>query len=72
MARPQNKDSHPAIKEEELTNVSLLIDFLSPVLKSSKDIPVIKDTYEGISGSTQGDRKERIPSKKAPMLCNLV
>jgi hypothetical protein len=35
---------NPATKAEELISVSLRINALSPLLKSSKDIPVINDT----------------------------
>jgi hypothetical protein len=56
---------NPKIKARELMMVSFLILPLSPVLISSKEAPVIYDTYDGISGRTQGERKERKPARKA-------
>jgi hypothetical protein len=52
---------------EELIIVSFLIRALSPCLKSSNDIPVMKETYDGISGSTHGERKESTPPRNAVM-----
>jgi hypothetical protein len=56
---------NPVINAREFIIVSFLISALLPVLKSSKEIPVIKDTYDGISGRTQGDRKDNKPPTKA-------
>lgn len=36
----------------------------SPVI-SSNDMPVINETYEGISGRTQGETKDKRPAVKA-------
>ncbi len=61
-----NTVENPVINNSELIIVSFLISALFPVLKSSKEIPVIKDTYDGTIGRTQGERKESNPPKKAP------
>jgi len=37
----------------------------APFWSSSRDMPDKKEMYAGTSGSTQGDRKERIPATKA-------
>jgi hypothetical protein len=42
--------------------------FISPevaVLRSSRLVPVRNERYEGTSGKTQGETKERRPAKKA-------
>jgi len=55
------------INAEELMNVSFLTRALSPCLKSSNDMPVINETYDGIRGSTHGERNESTPPKNAVM-----
>jgi hypothetical protein len=42
-----------------------LISELRSSFNSSKERPVIKVKYAGISGSTHGDKKERNPARKA-------
>ncbi len=42
-----------------------LISELQFSVNSSRENPVIKVKYAGMSGSTHGDRKERIPAVKA-------
>jgi len=38
---------------------------LDPPVSSSNEYPVIKEKYAGISGNTQGDKKDRRPAIKA-------
>jgi len=46
-------------------NTLLLISELQSIVNSSKEKPVIKVKYEGITGSMQGEKKESSPAKKA-------
>jgi hypothetical protein len=34
-------------------------------VRSLKEMPVMKETYEGISGRTQGERNDSMPARKA-------
>jgi hypothetical protein len=45
--------------------ISLTLFELCVEVRSSKDIPEIKETYEGTRGSTQGERNEMPPAIKA-------
>ncbi len=57
---------NPDMKARELVMVRYRIFLLSvPSFRSSNEMPVIKDTYEGTRGSTQGERKENTPAKNA-------
>ena len=42
-----------------------LMSALSPLVSSSREKPVIKVKYAGISGSIQGEKKEKSPARKA-------
>jgi hypothetical protein len=41
------------------------ISSLQPSVSSSNENPVIKEKYAGISGSTQGEKKDKSPAIKA-------
>ncbi len=41
------------------------ISSLQPSVSSSNENPVIKEKYAGISGSTQGEKKDRSPAINA-------
>ena len=57
---------NPAMKAAAFVIVRCLILFRSePTVRSLKEIPVIKETYEGRRGRTQGERKDNIPARKA-------
>jgi hypothetical protein len=60
-----NTVEKPVINESEFIVVSFLMSALFPVLNSSREIPVIKDTYDGMSGRIHGERKDNMPAKKA-------
>lgn len=56
----------PAIKASEFVTVRYLILFLSEVtVRSLKESPVIKETYDGTKGRTHGDRNDSTPAIKA-------
>ena len=56
----------PAINANELVMVRKRIRLLSdPSFRSSKETPVIKVMYDGTRGSTQGERNESTPARKA-------
>jgi len=65
MPKRMNTVEKPMINAEEFKIVSFLINALFPVLKSSKEIPVMKDTYDGMRGRIHGERKDRNPAIKA-------
>lgn len=61
-----NIDENPRMNAMEFVMVRKRILFRSLLLvRSSKEIPVIKEMYDGTSGRTHGERNERIPAKKA-------
>jgi hypothetical protein len=72
---PRNEVDAPRdmkITEKPSTNrtefaivISLTLFELCAEARSSNDIPEIKDTYDGTRGSTQGERNEMTPAKKA-------
>ena len=62
-----NTVENPVINANELKSVSFLINFLSIDFRSSKETPVINETYDGISGSTHGERNESTPPRNAPI-----
>ena len=64
--RPMNTAENPAINASELVMVRYRIFFLStPTVRSLKEMPVMNETYEGISGRTHGERNDNMPARKA-------
>lgn len=56
----------PAINASEFESVRYLILFLSEVtVRSLKESPVIKETYDGTKGRTHGDINDSKPAIKA-------
>jgi hypothetical protein len=61
-----NTEENPAMNASELVMVRYRTLFLStPTVRSLKEMPVINETYEGISGRTQGERNDSMPARKA-------
>jgi hypothetical protein len=56
---------NPKTNEMVERKTFFLISALRFSVSSSKERPVIKVKYAGMSGSTQGDKKERNPAIKA-------
>jgi hypothetical protein len=56
---------NPQTKETVEKTTFFLISELRFSVNSSREKPVIKVKYAGMSGSTHGDKKERIPAVKA-------
>jgi hypothetical protein len=55
----------PKMNARELVIVRKRILVLSePAVSSSNEMPVIKETYDGTSGSTHGERKDSTPARK--------
>ena len=56
---------NPQTKETVEKTTFFLISGLRFSVNSSREKPVIKVKYAGMSGSTHGDKKERNPARKA-------
>jgi hypothetical protein len=56
---------NPKTNETVEKTTFFLISELRFSVNSSREKPVIKVKYAGISGSTHGDKKERNPARKA-------
>jgi hypothetical protein len=63
--REMNIAEKPKMKAREFVSVRNRIRVLSPLpVRSSNEMPVINETYEGTSGSTQGERNDSTPARK--------
>lgn len=61
-----NIDENPRMKATEFVMVRNRILFRSVLLvRSSNDIPVMKEMYDGTRGRTHGERNESTPARKA-------
>jgi len=58
-------NENPATYDMVEKRTFFLISALRLSVSSSKEKPVINVKYAGISGSIQGEKKERSPAKKA-------
>jgi hypothetical protein len=52
-------------KREFSTTFQRVLELVSGSWRPSKDMPVMKERYEGNNGKTQGERKEKRPAPKA-------
>jgi hypothetical protein len=74
-----NTNEKPRMKQREFRMIARRVLALATDPDSSpKETPVTKERYEGKIGSTQGERKERIPApiatqivKDSPAPCTL-
>ncbi len=55
----------PKMNIVALSSITFLSCLEFSLVRSSKEIPVIKDTYDGTKGSTHGEINESMPPKNA-------
>ena len=58
-------NENPHTKRRVAVNTLALMDSPRSSVRSSMEQPQINEKYDGISGSTQGEKKDKSPARKA-------